>query len=306
MRAPTFIPILTAILGIGAGIVGIGISLLLFLTSPTAGLFGLLFIGLYIGAYYLLLRKSPLNPHAGFRWAALCFIWGGGVSMALITLVGAPILDLTEKLGIFAFAASFGGAYPEELIKALGVILIMASFRKLNKPWHGFVTGILVGLGFDTIENLGYGIVGANMHPDSDVAGVLQMWGLRTLAGPGLHSVLTGFAGYGIGLAMCSIAMSNRQRLLHALKWLALAFSIHFLWNIAWPNLTLQYASVIILVIVSYTLFIRLWRRLSKEAAAYRELPTTPITNLKELNQHWPMPPTTTADAPTIKIAATS
>ncbi|QNE88651.1 PrsW family intramembrane metalloprotease [Corynebacterium incognita] len=61
-----------------------------------------------------------------------------------------------------------GGAYPEELAKALGLFLLLVTFRELHRPWHGFLGSAVVGLGFETAEYIFYGFMGALTDPVSD------------------------------------------------------------------------------------------------------------------------------------------
>lgn len=152
-------------------------------------------LGVGLGALYLVLvlwlfSRSPMWPGrdgAGWKWVAGSLLWGGGVSFALVMIGGLPIMALTERLGWKIVSASFGGAYPEEISKVLGVGVILFAFRGLNRPWHGLMTGALIGLGFEVTENIMYGAFGALLDPNTDLSGSLDVWGVRVFAGPGLH-----------------------------------------------------------------------------------------------------------------------
>ena len=93
------------------------------------------------------------------------------------------------------------------------------------------MVGAVVGLGFEACENILYGAMGATMHPDSDIQGLFEMWGLRLVAGPGLHVLLTALAGWGIGWALYAAAKPLWWRLGVFLGCLAAAFLLHFCWN---------------------------------------------------------------------------
>ncbi|MEJ6013960.1 PrsW family intramembrane metalloprotease [Corynebacterium sp. H127] len=235
------IPIAVLMTGLGGVLSPIGLGL------------GLLFAAVYLVAGVLLFRAGPLWPSAGGLYVLSCLAWGAGVSLALVALPSTAWLEITDKLGWEVLAASFGGAYPEEIAKAAGVLLILYCSRRLNRPWHGFVTGGLVGLGFEVNENLSYGAMGALLDANSDFAGVLAMWGMRAVAGPGLHVALTAIAGWGIGQAMF------QRKSLSKLWWIGAAMLLHFLWNVMPASEELAFVQYGVLTMVIYPLFIWLY-----------------------------------------------
>lgn len=228
----------------------IGFSLLNgLLTSPLGWSVGLIFSALYLVAGVLLFRAGPLWPRAGGWYVAACLAWGAAVCFVLVTLPSAALLSITSKLGWDALEASFGGALPEELAKAFGVLCILYAFRRLGRPWHGFVTGGLIGLGFEINENLLYGATGALIDANSDFEGSVSTWALRTVAGPGLHIALAALSGWGVGQAMFC-----RGRLA-ALWWVAVAIAIHFGWNVLAGGEISQFLRIGTLMVVLYGAF---------------------------------------------------
>lgn len=214
---------------------------------------GLLFVAAYLVVGILLFRVGPLWPSAGPLYVLSCLLWGAVISFGLVVVPALGWTEITDKLGWTMVEASFGGAYPEELAKALGTLVILYSFRTLNRPWHGFVTGGLVGLGFEVNENLLYGAMGAVLDANSDFDGTVAMWGMRLVAGPGLHVVMTAISGWGIGLAVF------QRNSLRSLWWVGVAFAMHFLWNIMWPSelaMTIHYG---VMMAIIYPLFIGLY-----------------------------------------------
>lgn len=234
------------LLGLPGTILSMGSGLAI---SPTGTAVGSLFVALYLVAGTLLFRAGPLWPSAGPLWLLACWVWGAAISLVLVMLPADAWMSITDKLGWEPLVASFSGAYPEEIAKALGVLVILYAFRKLNRPWHGFVTGGMVGLGFEVHENILYGVVGATMDPNSDFQGAVAMWGMRAVAGPGLHVALTALAGWGIGLAI------YRRHALHSLWWIAAAMALHFLWNIILDSETAMKVQYGALMAVIYPLF---------------------------------------------------
>ncbi|QGU01074.1 hypothetical protein CKALI_00865 [Corynebacterium kalinowskii] len=217
--------------------------------SPVGFGLGLLFVAIYLVAGILLFRAGPLWPSAGPLYVVACLVWGAAISLGLVFLPALGWVEITDRLGWDAVQASFAGAYPEEIAKALGVLVMLYAFRRLNRPWHGFVTGGLVGLGFEVNENLLYGAVGAVLDANSDFDGAVQTWGVRLLAGPGLHIVLTALSGWGIGLALF------QRDSLKGLWWVFVAFSLHFLWNIMWPTEVAMVAHYVVMSAIIYPLF---------------------------------------------------
>ncbi|GAB3697217.1 PrsW family intramembrane metalloprotease [Corynebacterium nasicanis] len=248
-------------------------------------------LGLALGPLYLvfvlwLLSRSPMWPAregAGPKWVLASLLWGGGVSFALVMLFGIPILTLTDRLGWQLVSASFGGAYPEEIAKLLGVGVMLFTFRALNRPWHGLMTGAVIGLGFEVAENMMYGSFGAMLHPNTDLAGSLDIWGLRVFAGPGLHIVFSALAGWGLGLAVFVAGRSRAWRVATAGGWLFVAFALHFAWNLMWPREAWLIANYIVVAAVMYPLFIAVWVRAHRMARADRSyaFSPAPVTTLE-------------------------
>lgn len=260
-----------------------------FLISPIGGLLGLIFAAVYVALVIWLFTLSPMWPDragAGWRWVAACLVWGAGVSFLLVMAGGLPVMDLVSKLGWDLFEASFGGAYPEEIAKALGVGVILFTFRGLNRPWHGLMTGALVGLGFEAIENAMYGAMFAVMDPNSDVAGTLSTWALRVFAGPGLHIVFSALAGWGLGLAVFSAGRTPAWRFRVAAVWLFIAFLLHFGWNIMWPQVWMQIAGAVTAAAVMYPLLAWVWVRAHRmcradDTYAFTPVPTASVTAVR-------------------------
>ena len=244
------------------------------LALPTPAAISAVFTVAYLGILVAVVRRTRLWPYQGWAPALLAVLWGAGTSYALVSVSAPSIIDLAAHTGATTTAASWGGAYPEEIAKATGVVFILLAFRQLNRPWHGFVIGMLVGLGFESFENLLYGIVMSPIHPSSDIMGVLQIWGARVFLGPFLHIAFTGLAGWGIGWALFAVGRGLAWRLAHALGWFAVAFACHFGWNILGDNLVLLIGSKIVTGIVLYASFIYVWVAAFKAAKPQNELYT--------------------------------
>ena len=119
-----------------------------FLISPLMGLLSLLIAAVLVALVIFVLQRSPMWAHPARLWALLAFLWGGGVAVALALISSGPVMQLAIGTGWVDAMMSWSGAYPEEISKATGVIFVLMSFRQLNRPWHGWMVGAVVGLGF--------------------------------------------------------------------------------------------------------------------------------------------------------------
>lgn len=270
---PWFRGVLIALLGL-AGSAGFVLTIFNLLMAPDSNPVGLGFFLLYLVVGIGLFRISPAWPKfsgTSVWWVVSCLVWGGFVCLPLLMFTADAWTSIAEKTNSELFAFSFAGAYPEEALKGLGTLLILCSFRSLNRPWHGFVTGGLVGLGFETVENLGYGAIGGMFDPNSDVTGALHMWGMRSMAGPGLHLMFTSFVGLGLGLALLTAGASMGWRIRAALSFWVLAFCCHFTWNIDWGGGTTETVAYVSLGIAFVVFFFYLYWRYWKAARADQE-----------------------------------
>lgn len=269
--------VLGMILGAPVFLYFIGVN---FLVSPVGASLSVVFAVLYLALVLWLLSRSPMWPErvgAGWRWVVASLLWGGGVSFLLVMIGGVPVMAITDRLGLQFLVASLGGAYPEEISKALGVGVVLFSFRALNRPWHGLMTGAVVGLGFEVTENALYGAFGALLDPNTDVTGALEIWGVRIFAGPGLHIIFSALAGWGLGLAMFTANRSTSWRLSTAAGWLLVAFALHFAWNLLYPAGWMMIANYIVVSLVMYPLIIVVWIRAHKACRADRSYAFTPV-----------------------------
>lgn len=261
----------------------LSVPVLLFYTFSTliasveAALLSVGFGIIYTIVVILIFRWSAVWPRAGAWWLTACLVWGAGVSFLVVMISGLPLLALMENLGWTFVTASFGGAYPEEIVKALGVAVILLSFRQLTRPWHGFATGAMIGLGFEVFENLLYGTFGAMMDPNSDVLGVIQIWLVRVFAGPGLHVVFTALIGWGIGLALFTAGRSTAWRWGVAVGWIFIGFAFHFAWNLMWEETVMQLINMAVVAVFMYPLFIWVWVHAHRSARRDPSQVTIPL-----------------------------
>lgn len=249
--------------------------------SPIATAIGLVFAVPYAAFYlWLFRRNSAWLEGKAWLWASL--LWGAGISLVIALAAGAPWVGLTQDLGWEMFMASFGGGYPEEIAKAVGVFFLLMSYG--SRPWHGFILGAMVGLGFEVIENIMYGATGAVMHVDSDIHGAVSTWALRTFIGPGLHVMFSAIAGFGIGWAVFGQFRGGKRILIGAGSVLT-AFLLHFGWNTLHSSVAAQIISYLVVGGIGYPLVIWMYIRTNQEAKNHELRPSAPIQSLKDLQQ---------------------
>lgn len=204
--------------------------------TPMSLGFGTLVSAAVIALVWWLMSRSPLWRPAG-AWPLPALAWGAFASFVFVLAAGDAMTTIAAGLGWEAAEASLGGAWPEEIGKSLGVALILLALpRPWNRPWDGLLVGVFVGLGFELIETVQYGAVGALEDANSDVDGMLFMWFIRAVAGPGLHVFFSGVAGFGVGIALLHPRLTTPTRWLVGLGGPLAAFAMHFLWNYTWPS----------------------------------------------------------------------
>ncbi len=229
VHRPTALVIATAItLG---GTLFILVSSFKAVLSPQALSIGIGFTAVFLLLGFVVLRRSRLW-HEGLGAPLLVALAWGGLAATGLTLVAAIGVDsFVRALEWEAASASFGGAWPEEIAKGLGVVLILLAYPAvLRRPQDGLLIGIAVGAGFELIETIQYGLDAAVAHASSDLTGAVTSWSERELAaGVGLHAWFTGLAGWGLGAWLGQ--GDWRRGLLGPLA----GFVLHFAWNYYWP-----------------------------------------------------------------------
>ncbi|WP_245533801.1 PrsW family glutamic-type intramembrane protease [Corynebacterium lubricantis] len=256
--------------------------------SPLPSLVSYLIGALYALVCLAILRRTPLWPKwstTGTWWVLAALLWGAGVSYAVAGAVGYSAVDMSMALRWEDAIASFGGAWPEEAAKALGVLFVLLSFKRFNRPWHGFVVGMIVGLGFETLENAMYGSMLGMFHPSSDMLGMLQTWGIRMVFLPFLHIAWTGAVGWAIGLALYTGEKSLGWRIRVVAIYFLYAFACHFAWNYSLDDYTLFVAKNVIVGIVMYAVWIYVWVKAWRAATSDRSYVFThkPLRSVSEV-----------------------
>ncbi|NUT49770.1 MAG: PrsW family intramembrane metalloprotease [Saccharothrix sp.] len=243
---------------------------------PTAVLVGLVLWGLYTVPVLLFFRWMDLleqHPPLGF---ALAFAWGGLAAVYLAIPANAAILSLASKLRGPEFAAEWGPALAgppvEETLKILGVILLVLVARtQFPTILSVVVTGAMVGLGFQVVEDLTYSLNTAVAFPaDNEVLPVLLMLGTRGIvSGIWSHAMYTSIAAFGVGYFLVRRNEPFARRLGVAVLAYVLAMGVHFFWNSPsfqdWGFLPQVVIHAIPVVVVGYLI----WLLAGRDEATY-------------------------------------
>ncbi len=181
-------------------------------------------------ALVLFLDRLEPEPRAALVFA---FAWGAGIAALAALVVNTAGLvyvtqpDLGSGTGEYV-SATFGAPVVEETMKGLVLAgLLWRRRAELDGPTDGVIYAAMVGLGFATIENVGY-YINALVTPDRGGIALLgYTFVLRGVASPLLHPIFTSMTGLGVAYAASRRGAGWRPV---AAGWLA-AVLLHGIWN---------------------------------------------------------------------------
>lgn len=185
------------------------------------------------------------------------------------------MVGISDKLGLTHLDAAFYSPLPEETIKLLGVVIIVAAFRNVRHPYQAAAIGMAVGLGFDAMENIPFILDGTIKNLDGDLWGAIITGIGRILTGAFSHALYTGVAAWSVGKFYAGARHGYWQV---AGFWLA-AIALHTLFNGAtmiagdWP------VTILVIALITWTLIIwgvRFMRKQERKYAAQRSEITLP------------------------------
>lgn len=169
---------------------------------------------------------------------AAAFIWGAVIATGLAIITNTTWFEIIYKLFGPEVVNSWGpaliGPPIEESLKYLGLVTIFLIARsEIDDLYDGFVYGALIGLGFATVENVGYFIGPVAQAGGADQIGpVFQMYLLRVLfSGFYMHVLWTGLTGVGLAYYVTRQDQPLSKRRLVAIGMFAAGVLSHFVWN---------------------------------------------------------------------------
>jgi len=189
----------------------------------------LLPVPLLIVAVLWMDRLEP-EPRANL---VLAFGWGAGIAaLAALIINTADLVYITmPALGASTgeyVAATFGAPVIEETLKGLVLAgLLWRRRAEFDGPTDGVIYAAMVGLGFATIENVGYYINALVTTQRGGIELLGCTFVLRGVLSPLLHPIFTSMTGLGVAYA------ANRRQggwRVVALGWFA-AIILHGTWN---------------------------------------------------------------------------
>ncbi|MFF2620213.1 PrsW family intramembrane metalloprotease [Oerskovia jenensis] len=227
-------------------------------------------IGVVLAALVTLLltavvRRLDLFEDEPGPMLVAAYAWGFVVAPTLVVVANDHLIAVLERLGLASWAAAVAGPTDEELIKLLGVVLVLYAGRAhVTRPLNGLVYGAMVGLGFEVSENISYVVQGAITDPNSDAVGALQVGLSRVLIGLGGHAMFTAIAGFGIAYALTAFRVPVVRRVGIAVGAYLLAWALHFAWNapeIFFPSSDAgAFASVFVKYVILVLAFVLVFR----------------------------------------------
>ena len=195
------------------------------------------------------------------RWTILAALaWGGLAATAYAQIGNIALEDLVAKIGGAAFADTFSASISapivEESLKTIGIVgLALIPGARLRTPLDGLFYGVLVGAGFQVVEDFVYTLSAIGSSSDA-LGAVIQMLFLRgVVMGLFTHAVYSGLIGAGIGYFVSRRTLSTWRRLLPVAVAFLVAWAFHALFDFNDQLGTMLILGVIPLVL----LLIALW-----------------------------------------------
>jgi len=205
--------------------------------NPAIGWLGLVLWAIYgiallafIYYHQLFVRRSP--------WITLAAVlWGGIVATWFAAKANGAAADIFDHWFALDFNHRWGTAISaatnEESLKLLGVVvLFLLPLAAVRSTLDGWFYGMMVGLGFQLVEDYLY-----TVQQSTSLGDVGHMFFLRGfLAGAWAHAVYTGIAGAGIGYLVSRRDRSWLARIGVAVGLFAIAWGMHFFWDTPFLN----------------------------------------------------------------------
>lgn len=204
-----------------------------------------------------------LSVESRSRWTILgALAWGGLAATAYAQIGNTEFGDLIAKVAGSDFADRFGTSISaplvEESLKTIGIIgLALIPGARLRTPLDGLFYGVLVGAGFQVVEDFFY-TIGSLAGSGDGVGAIIQTFVLRgVLLGLFSHAVYSGIIGAGIGYAVSRTWLPTWRRLLPAVGASVLVLVFHGVFDLDLQDLAI---AIVITVVPLLVLLAILWR----------------------------------------------
>ncbi|MET8652565.1 PrsW family intramembrane metalloprotease [Nocardia aurea] len=188
----------------------------------------------------------------------VAFGWGGfAATWAMASYANTALINIYGKVFGHAWAQDWGAGlaapFTEETAKGFGLLLLIAlAPRLVRTAFDGFILGAFLGLGFEIIEDIAYGMnSGASQFGANQVDASLQTVFLRVATGASGHILYTAL--FCAGLVYLLGRPAEPRRAGRGLLLMATAMVLHGLWD-SMGNFTdgsaLAAISLIVLIMV--------------------------------------------------------
>lgn len=164
-------------------------------------------------------------------------LWGALVAITFAGLTNNYFLGLLQNVMSPKAFQNWGAAIvapiDEELYKGAGlVILFLIARDEIDGLMDGLVYGAMIGLGFQTVENIQYFVHAAANSHSGQLTPVLSTYVLRVLiSGLYSHTLFTALTGFGFAYFVTRVDRSRQTRFAVAALFAVLAAAAHFVWN---------------------------------------------------------------------------
>lgn len=181
--------------------------------------------------YALIVWRLDRWEKEPFPLMLAAFCWGA-IPSVIFAIIAQNVLNFPallaegEPVSIMAelYQASLVAPVTEELLKGLGVWLILVLFRKeVDSILDGLIYGSMVGFGFSAVENILY------FSGQPDAASLMLLFFMRAFIFGMLHALFTGLTG--VGFALGKFSRRPAMKILWPILGLSLAIFTHALHN---------------------------------------------------------------------------
>ncbi len=225
-------------------IVAIGLAYIVQTVGGQAGFYGPSYItaailfGFYGLIIFIVLRLADRYERQPFALAFTGMVWGAVAATFAIAIHGNDAnIALLAKLFGQPFSVDWGAAisapFVEETSKAAGFILLMGMApRLIRSVYDGLFIGAFIGLGFEILEDVIYGITGSVAQFGTDqFQAVLGIFALRGITGLASHALYT--AVFCAGLVYLIGTPAQPRRTGTGLLLMLAAILAHGIWDAA-------------------------------------------------------------------------
>ncbi len=203
--------------------------------------------------WLLFFEKEEKEKSEPFSDILFAFLVGAVTTfIALLIQIGCARYFATIPLPLHSNAAIAVFATIEEIVKFLGVFLLVRRRKAFNQPLDAMIFMITAALGFAAVENIASLINNGGVTAAFASAKALEVLTLRFLGATLLHSVTSGIIGFHWAVGW----VRGKLLWLHILAGLAISSLLHLVFN----YLVIQYGpaswALVFVVIIAFFLLV--------------------------------------------------